>query len=906
MPSLTCPPAMARGQQAAMPISNAQQAPPQLWASGGSLPLAAHAAQTAQMHGVAAAQAAQQAQQHVQAAQAAHALAASAAQAQMRATHLQQQLQNPPQPSNPPQPALSSARSISATRSYDHLLPTAPSPWQMQPAQHVHSARQFSATPSFSPTKAASHVAPPGPPLAPAMKTGSHVAPSMTSTRPVTTTTRLQSPLASPKKLELKDKDMEQKELRQELERQDLIKQLEHERQQVLQKQKELEQQQELAKRQELERKQKDREAEVQQEHEREKELAELREELEKQKHLQVQQERQRKEERDKQKELQKQQDVQRQQELDKIRELEKQKELERQERQQKLEEEEKELKPALAPALEIPAPALESPPPARPPQASPKTSPRTPRTDSSETVRAAVRAQDPEGLRSALSEAISSGAWQVAEWGYEQFLDLDEKDWKVRLQNSVMAAVSRALHQQSAAAEDLSEAVVHAADVGVRPELLSAAREETLRRQCRESAEQALLSLLADEPLPDELSQAITRAKQAGVHADLISFSQHRLEDIQKAASQAQASHKAEQMLVELMLAETGLVPFSKALGEALEVGVSRKALEQARLKKVQLESQAWKAEKNQAEKAMTAKRPTVLVARAPQEPVPAATVDSERAAMFGGHDEESLPDLQSRKTMPACLPAERSPTFQHRKVLSPSDNQLAQSSCEGATSARGLTTSGGFGRMGAAPRAASVGHEKRTSPRPIKEDLPCYGLDAELRAKAAAKYDTEAEEGAAQWIEAVTGEPVLNQFFPALRSGEVLCQLLNCIRPATVLRINQPGSPFKERENISKFLKACRMLGVQEYALFSTDDLYEEKNLQSVVNCIYALGGAVQRSCPNFQGPHFGVQDTSNAKRDMKRELGPATQTGGLYGPMERSHLDVVSNQIVRGGGC
>ncbi|CAK9114159.1 unnamed protein product [Durusdinium trenchii] len=184
--------------------------------------------------------------------------------------------------------------------------------------------------------------------------------------------------------------------------------------------------------------------------------------------------------------------------------------------------------------------------------------------------------------------------------------------------------------------------------------------------------------------------------------------------------------------------------------------------------------------------------------------------------------------------------------------------------------------------------------------------QDLPCYGLDAELKAKAAAKYSRTAEEAAAHWVEAVTGHHVQGNFGTILRSGAILCDLINCIQPGTIAKVNTPGMPFKERENICNFLRACRTFGVQEYALFSTDDLYDEKNLMSVVNCLHALGGAVQRSVPGFVGPHLGVPDTSNTKRDFKRDLGPVSQTGGLRGPLERSHLDMVSNSNVRVGGC
>jgi hypothetical protein len=192
---------------------------------------------------------------------------------------------------------------------------------------------------------------------------------------------------------------------------------------------------------------------------------------------------------------------------------------------------------------------------------------------------------------------------------------------------------------------------------------------------------------------------------------------------------------------------------------------------------------------------------------------------------------------------------------------------------------------------------------------PRNAQDELPIYGLDAELKAKAEAKYDNGAEYQAAKWVQDITGVQVVGEFGEALRTGQVLCQLLNCIRPGTIAKINTPGMPFKERENISKFLKVCRAWGVHEYALFSTDDLYDEKNLMSVVKCIYQLGGVLKRSVPDFDGPTLGVADTSNAKRDQKRDIGPASQTGGLNIAMDRSHVDVVSTGNVRAptrGGC
>ena len=145
-------------------------------------------------------------------------------------------------------------------------------------------------------------------------------------------------------------------------------------------------------------------------------------------------------------------------------------------------------------------------------------------------------------------------------------------------------------------------------------------------------------------------------------------------------------------------------------------------------------------------------------------------------------------------------------------------------------------------------------------------------YGLDAELARKAAEKYDVNAEREAQQWIEAVTGIRFASTFAASLKNGQLLCQLLNHIKPGTIARIETSNMPFKQMENISNFLRACRTLGVREYELFETVDLYEEKDIGLVVRAIHALGRAVQNSVPSFRGPHLGVKETAaTVSREM-----------------------------------
>lgn len=104
-----------------------------------------------------------------------------------------------------------------------------------------------------------------------------------------------------------------------------------------------------------------------------------------------------------------------------------------------------------------------------------------------------------------------------------------------------------------------------------------------------------------------------------------------------------------------------------------------------------------------------------------------------------------------------------------------------------------------------------------------------------------SSAVYSIELEAQAQTWIEEVTGEAFQGEFAEELRDGRRLCNLVNAIKPGFVRRVNNsPGMPFKQMENISNFLKACRVVGVPEYSLFETVDLFELKDLGIVVKCL------------------------------------------------------------------
>jgi hypothetical protein len=86
----------------------------------------------------------------------------------------------------------------------------------------------------------------------------------------------------------------------------------------------------------------------------------------------------------------------------------------------------------------------------------------------------------------------------------------------------------------------------------------------------------------------------------------------------------------------------------------------------------------------------------------------------------------------------------------------------------------------------------------------------------------------------------------------------------------------------PFKQMENVTAFIHACRSLGVLEMDVFSTVDLYEKKNMKAVVGCIYNLAGIVRTTAPTFSGPYLGVAKRASVT-DVARTRQAVTQDMG-----------------------
>ncbi|ORY27984.1 hypothetical protein BCR33DRAFT_667193 [Rhizoclosmatium globosum] len=134
---------------------------------------------------------------------------------------------------------------------------------------------------------------------------------------------------------------------------------------------------------------------------------------------------------------------------------------------------------------------------------------------------------------------------------------------------------------------------------------------------------------------------------------------------------------------------------------------------------------------------------------------------------------------------------------------------------------------------------------------------------LDRDIALRAAAKYDPRDELTAIEFIESVTGVPFpsATPFQSALKDGTILCTLLNSLNLSplvTPIKISESKMPFKQMENIAKFLKGVEQLGVPCHERFMTVDLWEGKNMYQVIICIFSISRHGAKH--GFQGPVIG----------------------------------------------
>lgn len=135
--------------------------------------------------------------------------------------------------------------------------------------------------------------------------------------------------------------------------------------------------------------------------------------------------------------------------------------------------------------------------------------------------------------------------------------------------------------------------------------------------------------------------------------------------------------------------------------------------------------------------------------------------------------------------------------------------------------------------------------------------------------------KYNPELERMARNWIESVIGETLPDpSLHRSLKSGVILCRLINKIKPNTITKINSSSISFKQMDNIGLFIKACRDLGMRPNDVFTTIDLFEAKGMSQVISCIHVLARHCKK-IPDFQGPFMEIEQYSKTRSAYSASL-------------------------------
>ncbi|KAM8847702.1 LIM and calponin homology domains-containing protein 1-like isoform 1-T1 [Synchiropus picturatus] len=137
-----------------------------------------------------------------------------------------------------------------------------------------------------------------------------------------------------------------------------------------------------------------------------------------------------------------------------------------------------------------------------------------------------------------------------------------------------------------------------------------------------------------------------------------------------------------------------------------------------------------------------------------------------------------------------------------------------------------------------------------------------------------------------AQRWIEAVTGRCFGDKNFRGgLENGILLCELLSCIRPGLVKKINRLTTPIAGLDNLSVFLRGCEELGLKGSQLFDPGDLQDtstrptakgndcSRKLKNVLITIYWLGRAAN-GCTSYNGPTLDLKEFNSLLSQMRKE--------------------------------
>ncbi|KAH7482426.1 Myophilin [Phytophthora ramorum] len=138
--------------------------------------------------------------------------------------------------------------------------------------------------------------------------------------------------------------------------------------------------------------------------------------------------------------------------------------------------------------------------------------------------------------------------------------------------------------------------------------------------------------------------------------------------------------------------------------------------------------------------------------------------------------------------------------------------------------------------------------------------------------------------------WIETVLKHELpTTDLFEALKSGVVLRETMetlfpdvsNCMSPIS-RNYSKRMAPWKERENISVFLRQCKSIGMYDLSLFCTDDLYEGTNMVQVLFCVQHFMMFSAEHAGHLFNPVAKIEPTEFSNQELEMAMSKIEQAG------------------------
>jgi len=154
--------------------------------------------------------------------------------------------------------------------------------------------------------------------------------------------------------------------------------------------------------------------------------------------------------------------------------------------------------------------------------------------------------------------------------------------------------------------------------------------------------------------------------------------------------------------------------------------------------------------------------------------------------------------------------------------------------------------------------------------------------------------------ESGVVQWVNSLSGSNI-SGLEEGLKSGEVLCALVNKIKPNTITGISKYNAAHAQMQNIDKFLTVAGKLGVSDEDKFKAEDLYYGNNIPKVILTLVSFQQLAASKYGAGAGSLSGYDLNSlrSTARSSQKEGGKQRQAAAQPGAFFAADQKAAQNQ-------